>query len=115
MGIIVGVIVGYIAGARAGREKFDELREACQVIANSKEVQLLVMAATTFLTQTAESELGQGKESTDDDGVPPEFQRLIAGGSSEQAKRSTGNGVATSLAEQIKQIVTAIIAPRQAD
>lgn len=119
----MGFIAGYLLGTRDGREKIDELREAWQVVASSKEAQIFVMAASTLLTQAVENGRGQGKESSGD-GVVPEFQTLHAGGSSlltnalkdvfGQGKGLSGNGVAAGIVEQLAQAVVAAMTSRRA-
>jgi hypothetical protein len=42
MGAIVGLVIGYALGARAGKDGWAELRDACAVIRSSDEVRDLV-------------------------------------------------------------------------
>lgn len=49
MGALLGFMLGFVLGAKAGPERFDELRRAWQTIVNSDEFQGIVGAGTAFV------------------------------------------------------------------
>ena len=49
MGALLGFMLGFVLGAKAGPERFDELRRAWQTIVNSDEFQGMVGAGTSFV------------------------------------------------------------------
>lgn len=48
--VILGFFVGYFLGTKAGREHYQELRDACVTIAGSETVQTMLKAGTARLS-----------------------------------------------------------------
>ena len=69
MGVVIGFALGYVFGTKAGREGYEELREAVRAIAESNDVKEVVGAAISVVGDILRA--GQGVVSDRPAGTSP--------------------------------------------
>ncbi|HVR07914.1 MAG TPA: hypothetical protein VMW75_07675 [Thermoanaerobaculia bacterium] len=72
--VLIGFFVGYFLGTKAGREHYQELREACVTIAGSETVQTMLKTGSARLSNLQPQQLlKQGRAAA----ASPQLGRLV--------------------------------------
>lgn len=82
-----GTAVGYVLGARAGQERYEELRQRSQRLLENPSVQETA-GVVQAQVDTARKRLGTVMDDKLGDKVPPQVRNVVQGSNGEQARSS---------------------------